>query len=138
MDSHTKWTISIGVALAGLIVAIAVLFSGRIDDVAKQVAEAKVDITNVETRLTAKLDAIDRRISEAQNTANTAFLIAAQGNRDATRVVLEGADVPESEIVQLLDYLDDTPKRVGRVAEDALEDVGEVLEDIVDFLNPFD
>ena len=70
MSSDTKWTVTTGVALAGLVVMLALLLNARIDGLNARIDSLDDRLRAVETggaRLDERLNALERRTPGGEN-----------------------------------------------------------------------
>ena len=145
MSETAKWTIGTGIGLAGLIVAVGAFISNHVD---KRISGLQSQIKTVESNLSARLDTLEDQVAENRRAVAAAVIIATDNDQGsvAARLIAAGVGASESDIVQIMDYLDDAPRRVGRVLEDAVDDVldaggdvieagGDVIEEIIDIFD---
>lgn len=145
MSETAKWTIGTGIGLAGLIVAVGMFISNHVD---RRIEALQSQITTVESNLSARLDTLEDQVAENRRAVAAAVIIATDNDQSsvAARLIAAGVGASDSEFVQIMDYLDDAPKKVGQVLEDAVDDVldaggdvleagGDVIEDIIDIFD---
>lgn len=135
MNSTVKWMIGIAVALATLIVALVVFATGQIQ--AQQNIRHKAttgQLESLEKRLTeirGQMDDMQADVRASRRTAEIALAVAARNHTNDPIIVATGSS---SEIVEILDYLDDIPGNVGSALADGAEDVAEEVENALESL----
>lgn len=135
MKPTVKWTIGTGIALAALVVGIAMLLQNSVlewQDAQEQLANERHRIlTSQMSDLENDIEALQGTVDEGQRTARIALAIAARNHQNDPIVEATGS---QSEIVEILDYLDDVPRNVGRTLEEGADDVLEEFENAIEAL----
>ena len=132
-QTTVQWMIGLAVGVAALIVALSVLvwsvMTSRMDSIERQMNSNHAAVTAQLQTVETRVGGMDTALRESQRVAALAWVIAARNHRDDTVVILTSTDdTSQSETVELLEYLDDIPRNVGRTLEGAAEDVGDELE----------
>lgn len=135
MNTTVKWTIGIGIALAALIVGIGTLIQTQASQwqrAQEQVANQRHEnLMSQMSGLQGRIESLQRTADEGQRAALRALAIAVRNHRNDPVVVATGS---QSEIVEILDYLDDIPGNLGSALEEGAGDVVEEFENVLESL----